>query len=29
MNKQSQLEVPKDIASQKAQAILDWLNENK
>lgn len=29
MNKQSQLEVPKDIASQKAQVILDWLNENK
>jgi len=29
MNKQRQLEVPKNIASQKAQVILDWLNENK
>lgn len=29
MNKQVQLNVPKDIATQNAQAILDWLNENK
>ena len=29
MNKQSQLEVPKEVSSQKAQVILDWLQKNK